>query len=353
MPFRDIAGHRLTLGLLSRAVAMGTLPPSLLFTGPRGVGKRRAALAVAQALNCLSTRSDVRLPGNGDVAEATLAVDACGVCTVCSRITRGLYPDVILVEPDPETGNIKVDPVRDVLEQVVYRPYEARRRVVIIDDAETLWQSAQNALLKTLEEPPSSSVFVLVTAHPDDLLPTVRSRCPAVRFAPLSSAEVSAYLQAAHGLAADVAHAAAAAGAGSVGAALDWGTEAVTAIREGARQMLERLARSRTVRDRLSAAQAIVGKTPKGFGAGERESVAMHLRVLQTMLRDLGVLSTSADGCALANADLMAVLTGLRPAFDHGRLVHAFTAVHEAIEALGPTRNGSPKIVADWVALRI
>jgi hypothetical protein len=71
------------------------------------------------------------------------------------------------------------------------------------------------------------------------------------------------------------------------------------------------------------------------------------------MLRDLGVLSTSVEGCALANADLTAVLTGLRPAFDHARLVHAFTAVHEAIEALGPTRNGSPKIVADWVALRV
>src|SRR6188474_108584 len=111
MPFRDIAGHRLTLGLLARAVAMGTLPPSLLFTGPRGVGKCRTALAVAQALNCLSPRSDVRLPGNGDASEATLAIDACGVCAVCSRITRGLHPDVILVEPDAETGNIKVDPI--------------------------------------------------------------------------------------------------------------------------------------------------------------------------------------------------------------------------------------------------
>src|SRR5262245_44215221 len=150
MPFRDIAGHRLTLGLLSRAVAKGTLPPSLLFAGPRGVGKRRTALAVAQAMNCLSPRSDLRIQGYGDSPQATLAIDACGACTVCSRITRGLYPDVILVEPDPETGNIKVDPIRDVLERVVYRPYEARRRVVIIDDGEKLWESAQNALLKTL-----------------------------------------------------------------------------------------------------------------------------------------------------------------------------------------------------------
>jgi DNA polymerase III subunit delta' len=353
MSFRDIAGHRLTLSLLSRAVARGTLPPSLIFAGPRGVGKRRAAMAVAQALNCLAPRTAVPIPGAAGSPATGLALDACGECSVCSRIPRGVYPDLILVEPDPESGNIKVDPVRAVLELVAYYPYEARRRVVIIDDADMLLQAAQNALLKTLEEPPSSSVFVLVTAHPDDLLPTVRSRCPTVRFAPLSAAEVAAHLEAVRGLDSSAAHAAAAASGGSVGAALEWGSEAVTAIRDGARQMLEQVANPRSLRGRLAAAQAIVGKTAKGFGAGERESVAMHLRVIQTLLRDMGVLSTSAEGCALANADLAAVLEGLRPAFDHARLVRAFTAVHEAIEALGPTRNGSPKIVADWVALRI
>jgi hypothetical protein len=117
--------------------------------------------------------------------------------------------------------------------------------------------------------------------------------------------------------------------------------------------MLEQLARPASLRGRLAAAQAIVGKTAKGFGVGERESVAMHLRVLQTMLRDIGVISTRADGCALANEDLADVLEGLRPAFDHARLVHAFTAVHRAIDALGPPRNGSPKIVADWVTLQV
>jgi hypothetical protein len=196
-------------------------------------------------------------------------------------------------------------------------------------------------------------VFVLVTAQPDMLLPTVRSRCPQVRFAPLSPAEIAAYLQAAHRIAAPDAHARAAAADGSIGVALESRTEAVMAIRGGAQRLLEGLARPTSVRGRFTAAQEIVGKTPKGFGVGERESVAMHLRVLQTMLRDIGVLSTSADGCALANADLAAVLEGLRPAFDHARLVHAFTAVYEAIDALGPPRNGSPKIVADWVALQV
>jgi len=353
MPFRDIAGHRLTLRLLARAVARRSLPPSLLFTGGRGVGKRRTAVALAQALNCLELRTDVVLEGVSGSKGTTLALDACGLCAACSRIARGMHPDVMTLAPDPEAGNIKVEVVRELIDRIGYRPFEGRWRVVIIDDADTLLDSAQNALLKTLEEPPSTSVFVLVTAQPDALLATVRSRCPQVRFAPLAAAEIAAHLQVAHGMAVPEAHATAAAADGSIGTALEAGTEAVTVIRDGARRLLEQVARARGVRGRFAAAQMIVGKTPKGYGAGERESVATHLRVLQTMLRDIGVLSTSADGCALANADLTDVLEGLRPAFDHARLVHAFTAVHHAIDALGPPRNGSPKIVADWVALQV
>jgi DNA polymerase III subunit delta' len=353
MPFRNIAGHRLTLRLLARAVARRSLPPSLLFTGGRGVGKQRTAVALAQALNCLEPRTEVVLEGVSGSKGTTLALDACGLCAACSRIARGMHPDVITLAPDPEAGNIKVEVVRELLDRIGYRPFEGRWRVVIVDDADTLVDSAQNALLKTLEEPPSTSVFVLVTAQPDALLATVRSRCPQVRFAPLSAAEIAAHLQVVHGMPVPEAHAMAAAADGSIGTALEAGTEAVTAIRDGARRLLEQVARARGVRGRFAAAQMIVGKTPKGYGAGERESVATHLRVLQTMLRDIGVLSTSADGCALANADLTDVLEGLRPAFDHARLVHAFTAVHHAIDALGPPRNGSPKIVADWVALQV
>ena len=132
--------------------------------------------------------------------DTILPVDACGTCTACSRIARGIHPDVIALAPDPDAGNIKVDVVRELIDSIGYRPFEGRWRVVIIDDADTLLEAAQNALLKTLEEPPSSSVFVLVTAHPDGLLATVRSRCPQVRFAPLSAAEVAAHLQAAHGM---------------------------------------------------------------------------------------------------------------------------------------------------------
>ena len=143
MPLRDITGHRHLLELLGAAASRGTLPPSLIFAGPAGVGKRTTAAAVAQTLNCLQPA------GN----------DACGVCRSCSRIARGVHPDILIIEPG-DTGSIKVDQIRDAIDQSAYRPFEARRRVVIIDRADAMMAEAQNAMLKTLEEPPASSIFI-------------------------------------------------------------------------------------------------------------------------------------------------------------------------------------------------
>ena len=132
------------------------------------MGKRRVAVAVAQALNCTNI-SSVRL-------QEDLQIDACGACATCTRIARGVHGDVLMVVPE-ESGAIKIDQAREVIDRAMYRPFEGRRRVTIIDDADAMVGGAQNALLKTLEEPPSSSTFILVTSRPDALLPTVRSRC--------------------------------------------------------------------------------------------------------------------------------------------------------------------------------
>src|SRR5437868_11097514 len=108
MPFRDVVGHVKLIDLLSRSVAGSTLPPSLLFAGPAGVGKHLTAVAVAQALNCTNTTK-----GSGLRAEGS--IDACGVCAACSRIARGVHPDVLFVAPN-ENGNIRMEPVLDVID---------------------------------------------------------------------------------------------------------------------------------------------------------------------------------------------------------------------------------------------
>src|SRR5438874_4033731 len=140
MSFRDIVGHRHIAGLLSRSIASGSLPPSVMFGGPEGVGKRRVAEAVAQALNCTS-------PALGPAKTGELEIDSCGKCPACTRIARDIYPDVLTIAPG-ETGSIKIEAVRDAIDRAVFRPFEGKRRVTIIDDADALVPAAQNALLK-------------------------------------------------------------------------------------------------------------------------------------------------------------------------------------------------------------
>jgi DNA polymerase-3 subunit delta' len=327
MPFRDLTGHRRLFELTARAALKRTLPPSLIFSGPEGIGKRLAAMALAQVVNCLA-------PVEGD---------ACGHCTACTRIARGVHPDVLVIAPG-DSGSIKIDQVRDAIERTAYRPFEGKRRVVIVDDADALVPEAQNALLKTLEEPPAASTFVLVTSRPDVLLPTVRSRCQRLRFGRLSPGEIAHVLERAHGYSSDDAHAAAALADGSIGRALEGGSEDYVRARDAAAAVLTRIATASEPRSRLEAAKSLTD------AGGDREDVARRLRAVASLLRDLGVLHSRADERVLANADLKPLLARLLKSFDGGRTLRAFSAIDRALDALD--RNASPKIVADWFVLQ-
>src|SRR5260370_556747 len=136
MPFRDVIGHRRLVALLARAVHRESLPPSLILSGPSGIGKRLVATATAQALNCTAFPAAASVPARAP-SEPLLEVDACGMCAACARIARGVHPDVILVAPG-DSGAIKIDQVRDIVERAAYRPFEGRRRAVIIDEAGAL-----------------------------------------------------------------------------------------------------------------------------------------------------------------------------------------------------------------------
>jgi DNA polymerase-3 subunit delta' len=333
MPLRDLSGHRHLLELLARAVGRASLPQSLIFGGPEGVGKRAAATALAQAVNCERPVDWPEAPGK----------DACGTCNTCRRIARGVHADILVVEPE-DSGSIKIEQIRDAIDRASYRPFEGRRRVVIVDGADAMIPHAQDALLKTLEEPPAASVFVLVTAVPDLLMPTIRSRCQRLRFGPLGPAEVADVLIRAHGLSAADAHAAAAASDGSIGRALEGAADDVVEARDAAARLLHGAALTSDPRRRLDGGKALVG------GAG-RDELGRRLRALSSLLRDVSLLAASADDRALANADLKPELVPLLKTFDRDRALRAFAAVDRALSALD--RNASPKIVADWVALHI
>jgi DNA polymerase-3 subunit delta' len=337
MPLRDIAGHRRLIDLLARAVSRGTLPPTLLFAGPSGVGKWHVARALAQAVNCLSP-----VP----LVEGGPAVDACGACRSCDRIARDVHVDVITLAPD-DTGVIKIDPVREVLDRCGYRPFEGTRRFVIVRDADVLRVEAQNSLLKSLEEPPAATVFILVSAVPGALLPTVRSRCMRLQFARLTEEDVIAVLTGDHEWSEGEARAAAALADGSPGQALAQQSADLAEARELAHQLLAQSAGQADVGQRLTVARALVGTKPERT----RDELAVVLRVAASMLRDLEVLNAQADPRVLANADLRHHLDRLTRAYAGDRARRAFTAVDRALLALN--RNASTKVVAEWLATQI
>ena len=341
MPFSRIIGHRSLLSLLSRSVQHDSLPPSLLFAGPAGVGKRLTALAVAQALNCPEA-SRVPVPGSG------FGFDACGTCAVCTRIVRGVHPDVLVVEPG-DSGSIKIDQVRDIVDRSAYRPFEGRRRVVIIDEADALVTAAQHALLKTLEEPPSSSVFILVTARPDVLLPTVRSRCPQLRFRALAAADIATLLVA-RGHSESEARAVAATADGSLGQALQASAREHVDARDVAQRVLAYASANREPARRIDGAKELLTKTGAS-GAGDRDQLASHLRAMASLLRDVEVLATRADDRTLANPDVRPALERLTETYRGERGIHAFAAIDQALVAL--ERNAGVKLVADWVVLQL
>ncbi len=338
MRLADVLGHAQLRALLLRAVKARRVPQSMLFDGPDGVGKRTSALALAAAINCQQPGADG---------------DACGTCSSCRRIARGQHPDVVVVGPN-EKGTITVEMAREVIAQASFRPFEARRRVVVVDEADSLHASAQNALLKTLEEPPPSSMFLLVTARPDVLLETVRSRCPRVRFGRLGPSDLAEVLVRHCKVARGEAAALAAVGDGSVARALAAETGALVDARAAALALIRGLAGRPSVAARLDLARAMVEAPRKRATGADRNALDRRLEALSLLVRDLGVLAASSGetgtGAAppLANPDLSRDLAQLSKHFEPMRVLGAFSAVEQARRSLD--WNQSAKVVADWLA---
>jgi DNA polymerase-3 subunit delta' len=332
-----VTGHRRVISLLSSAAARGSLPPTLLFVGPSGVGKFVVARSLAQVINCLEPVTTDALP-----------LDACGRCRSCDRIARGLHVDVTVLEPD-DKASIKTDVVREMLDRVGYRPFEGRKRVVIIREADALESQAQNALLKSLEEPPPSTMFVLTTALLGVLLPTVRSRCMRLGFGRLTADEVAQILVRDAAVSEADARAAAALADGSAGAALALASADLAVLRELAFQLLRVAGQTGALTLRLQAAATLAIVKPKVERS--RDELGLILRMAASMLRDIELLNIGGDATVVANATHRDELAGLARSYAGARAREAFVTVDRALAAL--ERNAGTKVVADWVATHV
>jgi len=181
MPFADVIGHEHAKTLLQSAMLQNRLAHAYLFHGEDRIGKRLLALRLAQTLLC-ETVSDARQP------------DACGACRACRQVDARTHPDFLVIEPDQEMANpqIKIESIRDIEHQMIYRPLIGNRKICLIDEADRMTIGAANALLKTLEEPPDHSLFILVSSRPYALPATIRSRCQSLRLTPPAQTQVEA-----------------------------------------------------------------------------------------------------------------------------------------------------------------
>ena len=191
---RDVIGQRRLLEKLGTQALRGGVAQGYEISGPRSIGKHTMALRLAQTLNCLT---ETRVAGG------------CGVCIACTKIEKGIHPDVLmvtrLVDQVEQRGEkkgqskadkkvITIEQIREMQQDLALRPLEGRRRIVIIDDAADLSEQAEVALLKTLEEPPSHAVLLLVTPTPSGLLETIRSRIQPLSFRLVARPEIEAAL---------------------------------------------------------------------------------------------------------------------------------------------------------------
>ena len=173
MLFKNVLGQEPAARIFENILKHGRLAHAYLFVGPMGVGKFRFARELAKILLCAEQKagSDLR--------------PACDRCPSCRQADREQHPNLRITRLAPDEKSIKINDIRRIEREIIMKPIQGKRKIFIINDAESIVEEGFNALLKTLEEPPGYSLLILVTNQPDAILPTVFSRCQLIRFSPL------------------------------------------------------------------------------------------------------------------------------------------------------------------------
>jgi DNA polymerase-3 subunit delta' len=302
MAFTQILGQDKAINVLQRAIRHQRVPQAYIFAGEDGVGKKLTALMLAKALNCRE-RED----------------DACDHCISCHKIDDGNHPDVRLIEPDGQY--IKIDQIRTLQKDVNYRPYEGRRKVYILDQAEALRTEAANALLKTLEEPSPDSLLILVTANVYALLPTVISRCQFVRFVALGVPQLTEFLKREKQMPAEQARLIASLAEGCPGRAFAMDTDDILAKRAMLEEVLTLLSSGlQDVREVFDQAEKLAQRKPE---------IHEFLDLLLVWYRDLYLLQEQGRPDLVANADALSRLARTAQQLSRSQTQRLFDVVYQ------------------------
>lgn len=341
--FNKLIGNNHIKEILRRMLKTDRVPHSLLFAGEEGVGKKRFALELAKSVVCQNPND----------------FEACDKCPACQRAENFTFPKsddkdahkkvVFSEHPDiglviPYGKNILVDAVRDLEREANFRPYEAKMRFLLIDDADKMNDAASNALLKTLEEPPPTAHIFLITSRPDSLLPTIPSRCQTIRFAPIPTNKIEDHLLETEKFSPDDAEILAKLSAGSFGRALILDLEKFRNQRETMLKVLESLL---IKQDRIT----LLRTAEEMNDAKNKDDYDASLKVLETLIHDVWKLTLGADEENTINADIKHDLKKLAENADAKRLASWLTEIETMRENFAVNLNR--KIATDALFMQM
>lgn len=175
MKFSQIIGHDKQIKHLKNSIKKKQYVHAYIFNGPSGIGKKQVAKALMSSVLCLE--SDI---------------EPCDICASCIKLKTDNHPDIMHIQP--ESGSVKNQQVEDFQKFVNIKPYESNHKIILIEDADTMTTSAQNRILKVLEEPPSYVMVILITTNVNRLLPTIRSRCLGMNFQPVPPEKIASFV---------------------------------------------------------------------------------------------------------------------------------------------------------------
>ncbi len=296
MPFNTVIGHDRQKAFLTRLLTQGNIPHAFLFSGPEGIGKKMLAKTFTQYLFCRSG-------------------SACGACPACVKLIRGTHPDLIVMESE---GSIGIDDSRMIGKEVSEYPYESEKRIIIIDNAETMTREAANALLKTLEEPPPYNHFFLITSVEKGIPATIRSRCTRIFFSALSRELLKSFFALTQGMDNERAGLLADISYGSAHCGLFWAEDTNFQLR---RAIVELITRKQPDFVTASYISEKISRIQGGY--------EIFLGFLLSFLRDLTVFKRSPDTKQIVNADLYEFLQW--PKADEVWLAEAMKRLQETL----------------------